>query len=269
MTVQTNPLAELKTERVPSSSVSPNSYNPNWEDDHEFTLLIRSMEADGFTQPIILQSSTREIVDGEHRWTAWTVLNFLRQHWPGEGVHWPVDLIMEVRRKRLEVLAGGLVRIDTVGYEGEYAGVNPLIDIIPVEFTEAQMKMATLRHNRARGDEDFQLLAALLLELQQAGAAEMAKEALQMGQDELENILASVSGEALDSPAAFEEFVASAPERAVAGAAEEKATQAVEQTTYRVSLIFAGEEADLVKGVLGPRPAERIVQICREEVASP
>jgi len=33
---------------------------------------------------------------------------------------------------------------------------------------------------------------------------------------------------------------------------------------FRISLIFNGEEAEIVKQGLGPKPAERLVELCRE-----
>ena len=61
-------LERLVIEYAPIESLKPNSYNPNRQSDHESELLQRSMEDDGFTQPIIALRDTREIVDGYHRW---------------------------------------------------------------------------------------------------------------------------------------------------------------------------------------------------------
>lgn len=63
-------LQALKITYVKPTEVYPNSYNPNRQSEREFELLCSSMLEDGFTQPIIVQEATKEIVDGEHRWRA-------------------------------------------------------------------------------------------------------------------------------------------------------------------------------------------------------
>lgn len=50
--------------------ISPNDYNPNNVAPPEKKLLLKSIEADGFTQPIVVTQSSPEeyeIVDGFHR----------------------------------------------------------------------------------------------------------------------------------------------------------------------------------------------------------
>ena len=63
-------LETLQIQYVSPADVKPNSYNPNRQSDRDFELLLKSMKEDGFTQPVIVQKSTGEIVDGEHRWRA-------------------------------------------------------------------------------------------------------------------------------------------------------------------------------------------------------
>ena len=52
-------LKELAIEYVSVDSIKPNNYNPNRQSEHDFELLLKSMEEDGFTQPIIVQQSTK------------------------------------------------------------------------------------------------------------------------------------------------------------------------------------------------------------------
>ena len=68
-------LETLQIQYVSPTDVKPNSYNPNRQSDRDFELLLKSMKEDGFTQPVIVQKSTSEIVDGEHRWRASQALN--------------------------------------------------------------------------------------------------------------------------------------------------------------------------------------------------
>ena len=55
---------------IKNNAISPNDYNPNNVAPPEKKLLLKSIEADGFTQPIVVVQSTPEeyeIVDGFHR----------------------------------------------------------------------------------------------------------------------------------------------------------------------------------------------------------
>ena len=79
-----NKLQTLVVEYVPTDTLFPNAYNPNRQSDREFELLMKSMEEDGFTQPVVAQAKTKQIVDGEHRWRAATRLRlkkFLSYLW--------------------------------------------------------------------------------------------------------------------------------------------------------------------------------------------
>src|SRR5262245_17951783 len=62
-------LEQLAIEYVRPADIKPNDYNPNRQNDHEFLLLKRSIQEDGFTQPVIV-GKDGVIVDGEHRWSA-------------------------------------------------------------------------------------------------------------------------------------------------------------------------------------------------------
>lgn len=66
----------LAVRMVPAIKVVANDYNPNRVASREFELLIRSIEADGVTQPVVTfydQSTDRYvIVDGFHRWRVLT-----------------------------------------------------------------------------------------------------------------------------------------------------------------------------------------------------
>lgn len=78
-------LDKAELQYVPIESIKPNAYNPNRQSDREFELLCRSIEEDGFTQPILVQEETKEIVDGEHRWRAckalgWTEIPVIFTH---------------------------------------------------------------------------------------------------------------------------------------------------------------------------------------------
>ena len=63
-------LKALEVSYVAHTDVKPNAYNPNRQSEHDFELLLRSMEDNGFTMPILVNKKTMEIIDGEHRWRA-------------------------------------------------------------------------------------------------------------------------------------------------------------------------------------------------------
>jgi ParB/RepB/Spo0J family partition protein len=255
-------LGELKIEYVSVDSIKPNNYNPNRQSEHDFELLLKSMEEDGFTQPIIVQKDTQMIVDGEHRWRA----------------------------------------ASTLGYKE--------IPVVFVEMTPEQMRIATLRHNRARGSEDLELSVQVLRDLQELGAMDWAQDSLMLSDDEINRLLEDIpvpealanedynqswdptelsdedsnvnSTEArpVDGYTYGGEMVTAASSRAVdtikerqalieQAKNEEEKEMAKQQTKlYRVSLIFANEEAEIIEGVLGKEPAVKLLELCKKELST-
>ena len=258
----TRRLTRLAVEYVDINSIKPNTYNPNRQDDETLELLTLSMKEDGFTQPIIAHRESLQIVDGEHRWRAGLVLGMTQ------------------------------------------------VPVVFVEMTDEQMRIATLRHNWARGSEDFALGVGVLRDLQELGAIAWAQDSLMISDRELNELFAD---ETAPESLAGEDFTeAWVPDRgepmadkdpasvklthfdgkggadsgvAMSGAAvieaedrEERLLRAqtdeerdVLKSTlarpFRIRFSFTGEEADLVRGVLGDEPAERLLAICREILA--
>lgn len=60
---------------VPTDILKPNDYNPNSHSTKSFDLLIRSICLYGFTQPIVVDRKTNQIIDGENRWRVACVLD--------------------------------------------------------------------------------------------------------------------------------------------------------------------------------------------------
>ena len=259
--VRTNVVLEsLKIDYIDPAKLNPNTYNPNRMSANDFELLLRSMREDGFTQPVIVQRSKMQIVDGEHRWRA--------------SVHLGM----------------------------------PEIPIVLVDMTDEQMRIATLRHNRARGSEDMQLAAEVLRDLEKLGALDWAQDSLMLSDAEVQKLLADVPApEALagdsytdawnpqsrTSQEAAAGTVQAQEQRDAGGVVtaamsvqalerqreheqrlaqartdDERATIARERVTYRLNLLFSDDEAQLVQGTLGERPAERILELCRSVQAS-
>jgi ParB/RepB/Spo0J family partition protein len=242
-----NALQTLTVEYVAVDTIGPNDYNPNRQSDHDFQLLLKSMSEDGFTQPIVVQESTMQIVDGEHRW-----------------------------RAALEL---GLAQVP----------------IVKVNMSVEQMRIATLRHNRARGSEDIELSAQVLRDLQELGAIDWAMDSLQMSDEEMNRLIEDVPApEALMDPefseawtptreiergdgqndlgegqgvahsaAAADALRAAEVRVAAAKTDEERTTARAEAGVYRLVAVFAAEEKGLVMGVLGDNPSEKILELCR------
>lgn len=242
-----NALQRLNIEYVDVDSIKPNSYNPNRQSEHDFKLLLRSIQEDGFTQPVVVQRSTREIVDGEHRWRA-----------------------------------------------GRELGLKQ-VPVVFVDMTAEQMRISTLRHNRARGSEDHDLSTQLLRDLRELGALDWAKDSLMISEAEMQKLIDDIPA---PEELAGEEFSeAWTPSRNEAGAEKlednknrvaftpaakqmqedfakklEKAETRQERldiewqnraASFRVFLTFKDAEAAVVSGVLEPEPAVKLLALCR------
>jgi ParB-like chromosome segregation protein Spo0J len=252
-------LERLEVEYVPIDWPKPNDYNPNRQSEHDFELLLRSMEEDGFTTPIpVLPDGT--IVDGEHRWRAAMRLGYSE------------------------------------------------IPVVKTPMTPEQAKIATLRHNRARGSEDLELSVQVLRDLQELGAMEWAQDSLIISDLELQRLLEDIPAPEAMAADAYgdawnpDKTHSSTHEMTLEGreqdegdsgtwvyagtasavdAARERERQLREAKTdeqreiikkdsakdfYRVSLTFYGDEASVVKRALGSAPAEALSSFCRKEL---
>jgi ParB-like chromosome segregation protein Spo0J len=133
---------------VPVSKVSPNDYNPNSVAVAEMKLLVRSILADGYTQPVVTVYDPGKdqyvIVDGFHRYTV-------------------AKTCPDVQK-----LTRGMVPIVVLD--------KPLADRMA----------ATVRHNRARGRHSVQGMSNLVFQMLAQGMTdeEVCKE-LGMEPDEL------------------------------------------------------------------------------------
>lgn len=253
-------LKELAIEYVSVDSIKPNNYNPNRQSEHDFELLLKSMEEDGFTQPIIVQKKTKMIVDGEHRWRA----------------------------------------AKTLGYTE--------IPVVYVDMTPEQMRIATLRHNRARGSEDLELSVQVLRDLQELGALDWAQDSLMLSDEEVNRLLEDIpvpealandefsqswepdelssddsnikdtNARQINGTTHGGEMITAASSKAVetikerqalidkAKNSEEREMARQQTKLYRVSLIFANEEAEIIEKVLGKEPATKLLELCRKEI---
>ena len=252
-------LESLDIQYINVNDIHPNEWNPNRQSEHDFELLLKSMREDGFTQPVVAIKTDEgliKIVDGEHRWRA----------------------------------------AHTLGFED--------IPVVITPMTEEQAKIATLRHNRARGSEDVDLTAELLRDLEKLGALDWAQDSLMMDDTEIQKMLEDIpapealaadeyteawepgemSGAQEDAGTNTREIqgasgvtVAAASiasierqrerERQIAEAktAEERQALKKDNDIFRLYLTFTGDEATLVKQILGEQAAEKLIEICKRE----
>jgi ParB-like chromosome segregation protein Spo0J len=115
-----------------SEDVEANEYNPNAVAPPEMKLLIRSIEEDGYTMPIVTfpDTDTIRIVDGFHRRKAERT---------SEPIH-----------------------TSTLGY-------IPISIIRPEKRGLSNRMASTIRHNRARGTHSVDLMVNIVAELTEAG----------------------------------------------------------------------------------------------------
>lgn len=241
-------LETLEVVYINPEELNPNKYNPNRQSEKEFELLCRSMEEDGFTQPIVVREKDNVIVDGEHRWRA----------------------------------------AQSIGLKE--------IPVVFVNMGEAQMRIATLRHNRARGSENVELAADVLRDLVKLGVIDEAADSLMLDNSEIDKLVNEINepeqieiegAEAASDPFKFidseGETIMKESHQVVSSTAAasdamrlqrdsiEKAKQdedarvfqQEEQKLYKLTLAFIDDEADLMRKFLGHSPAENILNLCR------
>ena len=131
---------------VKQENIVPNDYNPNNVAPPEKRLLQKSLEADGFTQPVVVHEQSNhqyEIVDGFHRHE------------------------LAKSKSRLKKQFKGYLPVTVLQHENE---------------DEASRMASTIRHNRARGRHQINAMSEIVRELTQLGWTE-AKIAEELGMD--------------------------------------------------------------------------------------
>lgn len=162
------------------------------------------------------------------------------------------------------------------------------IPVVVVNMTVAQMKVATLRHNRARGSEDIDRAADVLRQLEDLGAIGLAQESLMLDDTEISRLLDEIgsaepavgidpeldaivdAGTTVDEDGVESRTHAAVEaererERKLAKARTDEAralARAEAATRFRLMLVFSGDEAVRVKELLGRKHAERVLEAC-------
>lgn len=180
------------------------------------------------------------------------------------------------------------------------------LESVPVVFTDMtpeQARIATLRHNRARGSEDVALAAQVLRDLAALGATDWLKDSLMLSDVDIDAFMQMPESEAVaiaraegvtfdgddaaranlanqiaaaDSPTVKAEAIAEVSsasaatklreiEQRVKNAKtdEERKMAKADSGLFRLVLVFDGDEAQIVKQALGTKVVDAILDICR------
>lgn len=168
-------LSQLKVEWVDYHDVRPNTYNPNRMGWHERMLLRASLLEDGWTQPIVTLPDG-QIVDGEQRWTTAglelhpsdvqdVIDRMLRRQKTGAVVSESILQRLNESKKRLEeAIAAGEQKPTLASITG---GKVPITRVDLGD--DAHKMISTIRHNRARGSHQVDVMANILQDLDKMG----------------------------------------------------------------------------------------------------
>lgn len=262
-------LSTLKIIYVSVNDLEPNSWNPNRQSDHDFELLLRSIEEDGFTQPVIAlevpsSSGKRIIIDGEHRWRAAVALKM-------DEI--PVVLVnMNEEQARISTIRHNRAR-GSHDLALEAAIIRDLQALGALEWAKDSLILDDVELNRMLTD----ISAADALAGREFSDAwvpsDFSEEQRALIRDGVmvdTEIVVRPSGEVVQhavSPRAID--IQRERERLIAVAESDAERKRIEQDNkvYRISLILAGDEANVVRRVLGEHTAEGLIRLCREELS--
>lgn len=259
-------LEKLQITYMPASEISPNPWNPNRQSEHDFELLLRSMGEDGFTQPIVVMRVNEESKQ---------IDDALKDFDVGQVV-----IVDGEHRWRA----------------GQQLGYSD-IPVVEVPMNVAQARIATLRHNRARGSEDIELAAEVLRDLRELDALDWAADSLMIDDDTMTRMLDDIPApEALAAPEFGEAWApakqgedgdiqlsdrrSSATPAAIeaqrqaekrmeeARSEEERKAIRRDLDVFRFAAAFSGDESKIVRAVVdvGDGPATNVLRLCREHL---
>jgi ParB/RepB/Spo0J family partition protein len=168
------------------------------------------------------------------------------------------------------------------------------VPVVRVSMTEAQRRIATMRHNRARGQDDTAAVAELMLDLEKLGALDWAQEALLLSNEEVRRLVAMSDTVAEDLsrghefsqawepvertsyqppdkpglPVSYSRPIA-APTQSSNGAGEavshgDALERPEAEPMTRRQFVITLSEAAIVDRVLGEQAATRLVSLCQE-----
>ena len=142
-------------EWVDPDEIEPNDWNPNELSEDEFVRLVQSIEDNGWTMPIVVRAGDNYIIDGEHRWMA-------AQH-----IEEDPDLTPE-------------------GVPSHY------VPVYGISVGEEQAKLATVQHNRVRGEVRVDRLTEYLNSLDDRGVLDEVHERIGVDEETISSLLRDI-----------------------------------------------------------------------------
>ena len=165
------------------------------------------------------------------------------------------------------------------------------VPVVRVDMSEEQRRVATLRHNLARGSHDYTLEAGVIRDLEQLGALEWAQTALQLSDVEIQRMLedatpVDVFGEAheqfneswdytpagtqydggADSSTSTARTMAQQTPLERAQTIQQQGMKADDAELVKRNLTFTRQEASVVNAALGAKPADTVLAISQAHV---
>lgn len=163
------------------------------------------------------------------------------------------------------------------------------IPVVKMSMTEAQRRIATMRHNRARGQDDTSQVAELFLDLEKLGALDWAQDALRLSDEEVRRLVAMADTVAEDLSRGHEPNLAwepverstyQPPEKAGVqvsysrpvcepksddnGKLSDSQAETSPEPMTRRQYVLTLSEAEVVDRVLGEQAAKRLYELCME-----
>ena len=235
-------LQKLQVEYLALSALTPNEYNPNRQSAHEFELLCRSIQEDGFTQPVLAMMDGK-IIDGEHRWRAAQAL----------GID-PIPVVrvdMSEAQRRVSTLRHNLARgshdIDLV------AGIlKDLESLGAIEWAQDALMI---------DDKELDRLLNDIQAPEELGADQVFSEAWEPTRiDENRIAEGAVSKEAEAAEYLRKDPVQMARQREEKQITEREQAKALQ--TMSINFVFTSEQWSIIQPVLGTNRAEGLYNLC-------
>jgi ParB/RepB/Spo0J family partition protein len=239
-------LEQLQVAYAAIADLKPNPWNPNRQSDDDFELLLRSIEDNGFTVPIVVNRDTMTIVDGEHRWRAAQALGMeeIPVVYVDQTIEQQMTATLTHNRARgtedVGLTAALLRDLQSLGALGAVQDSLNLTD------ADIALMIDNVNAPDLLAGDDFGDAW-----VPEKGDADHAGE----------GSATSMTDDGAQAVRKREDALSQARTPA------ERARAMEENKVYRISLVFNGEEAAIVQAVLGDRPAVALLELCRAAVA--
>lgn len=226
-------LDKLKVEYAPIEKIKPNDYNPNRQSDHDFEMLCRSIEEDGFTQPIIVLDDYT-IVDGEHRWRA------------GKTVGLKELPVVKVDMTKEQA------RVSTIRHNKARGSHNIQLEAHVIKELRDLGATDWMKDSLLMDDTDIH---KMLDEIPEADIPDFTIKRDKNGKVDIK-----------EQQRMSDEIRKIQDEKRKQHADEHRKAMANDQRFFKLNLIFDGDEGTVVKNALGSNPGEALLEFCKKEM---